>query len=191
MTCQPANRRIPWSHRRHCFAFNWPAALRAALVASAGITLVMLTVPRLLGCEQMDHGIVVGAILAPQGGPAAFLVRVAWHMVNAWVWTLGYAAILWLLQRQSAVWTGSLYGLALWFVGPMMVIPVLLDLVPEVRSGVLKNPGLFMLPLGMGLLPACVDLFAHQVHGVLSGWVYKHRKREGWSDSVRTLPSRA
>jgi hypothetical protein len=135
----------------------------------------MLLVPRWLGVEKMDHGIVVGAILAPGGGAAAFLVRVGWHVVHAWIWTLVYAAILRVMQRQSTVWTGAVYGLALWFVGPMMVIPVLLQLDPQVRAGVLHNQGFFMLRLGFGLLPACVDLFAHQVHGILGGWIYKHR----------------
>jgi hypothetical protein len=177
MTHRLARWRIPQAGPRDCYLFDWPAVLRAALASSVGITLVMLVVPRWLGVEKMDHGIVVGAIFAPQGGTAAFVVRVGWHVVNAWIWTLVYSAILWGMQRQSSARAGAVYGLALWFVGPMIVIPLLLHLDPEVRAGVLQNQGLFMRRLGFGLLPACVDLFAHQVHGILGGWIYRHRTR--------------
>jgi hypothetical protein len=157
------------------YDFNWPSALRAALVASAGITGVMLVVPPLLGVEAMDHGIVVGAMVLPEGGAGAYLVRAGWHVVNAWIFTLVYAAILLVRQRQSNVWKGAAFGAVLWLVGPMTVLPALLYLHPAVRAGVLKSPGVFMLPLGWGLLPAGVDLFAHLVHGALSGLVYRHR----------------
>jgi hypothetical protein len=160
------------------YTFNWPSALRAALVASAGITGVMLVVPPLLGVEAMDHGILVGAMVAPEGGAGAYLVRVAWHVVNAWIFTLVYAAILLVRQRQSNAWKGALFGAFLWLVGPMTVLPALLALFPAVRAGVLKSPGVFMLPLGWGLLPAAVDLTAHLVHGTLGGLIYKQRERE-------------
>jgi hypothetical protein len=137
----------------------------------------MLIVPRLLGVEEMDHGILMGAQLVPEGGTGAYLVRVGWHVVNAWIFTLVYAAILWVRGRQSTAWKGAVFGAVLWLVGPMTILPALLNLLPEVHGGVLKNPGVFMLPLGWGLVPACVDLFAHLVHGTLSGLIYKHATR--------------
>jgi hypothetical protein len=159
------------------YAFDWRSAFRALLVASAGITLWCLIVPPLLGLEVMDHGIVVGGMIFPEGGPAAYLVRAFWHLVNGWVFSLVYMGILLLLQKQSTAWRGAIFGAGLWLIGPMTILPCLLDLDPQVRSGVLHNPGVFMLPLGHGLLPAAVDLAAHLIHGTLGGLVYKQRLR--------------
>jgi hypothetical protein len=93
------------------------------------------------------------------------------------VFTLAYAAILLALRRQSTAWTGAIFGVTLWFVGPMLILPALLDLAASVRAGELTNPGLFMLALGWGWLPAAVDLTAHLVHGILSGAIYQHTTR--------------
>jgi hypothetical protein len=146
----------------------------AALLAAGAITVYMLVLPRWLGVEQMDIGITVGRLADPSGGVADVLTRVAWHVGNGLIYLPVYALILVRLHRQSTAWTGMAFGVGLWLAGPMLLIPVLLDLDPLVRSGALTNPGIFMRALGLGWGPAIIDLGAHLTHGILAGVVYKH-----------------
>jgi hypothetical protein len=123
----------------------------------------------------MDIGITIGYMFTLGGGPGAFWGRVAWHVVNAVIYIPAYAGVLLALRRQSTVGTGAAFGVVLWLAGPMTLVPVLLDLQSAVRAGGLTNPGVFMLALGLGSAPACVDLVAHLTHGILVGVIYKHR----------------
>jgi hypothetical protein len=172
---QPGRATLNESRAATRYIFNWPSAARAALLAAAAITLYMLFVPRLLGIEQMDIGITVGRLTDPSGGGGAFLGRVAWHVGNGLVYVIPYAAVLVCVQRQSTARTGAVFGVVLWLVGPMLLIPILLTFHPRVWSGELTNPGIFMLALGLGWKPAAVDLGAHLIHGILAGGSYKHR----------------
>jgi hypothetical protein len=156
------------------FVLNWSSLSVAALLAAGAITLYMLALPRWLGIEEMDIGITIGRLVDPSGGIADVLARVAWHVGNGLIYIPVYAVILVRLRRQSSAWTGMVFGVCLWLVGPMLLVPVLLDLNPLVRSGALTNPGVFMLPLGLGWVPAIVDLGAHLTHGILAGVMYKH-----------------
>jgi hypothetical protein len=157
------------------FAFNWSSVALAAIVASAAITLYMMFIPRGLGIKEMDIGITVGQAVGEEGSVPAFLARVAWHVVNGLIYLVPYAAILLFLGRQSNVGTGVVFGVFLWLVGPMLLVPVVLNLYPAVASGELTHPGVFMLNLGQGLKPAAIDLGAHLTHGILAGIIYKHR----------------
>ena len=153
------------------YVLNWPSVALAALLAASAITLYMLLIPRWLGIEEMDIGITVGGMA---GGPNPFLARVAWHVGNGLVYVLPYAAILLRLGRQSNAWTGVLFGMFLWLVGPMLLIPILLDMHPLIQSGALRHPGIFMRSLGLGWKPAAVDVVAHLIHGILVGVIYQH-----------------
>jgi hypothetical protein len=148
---------------------NWPSVVLAALVAASAITVYMMCIPRLLGVEQMDIGIPVGRMADPSGGPVALLARLAWHLGNGMVYVFAYAAILGYFRKQSTAWTGSVFGVTLWLAGPMLLVPILLNLHPGIRSGALTNPGVFMLALGLGWKPALIDLGAHLTHGILVG----------------------
>lgn len=163
----PANEAWPAARYR----FNGPAAIQASLVAATAITLYMLFVPRWLGIEEMDIGITVGAL----SGSAAGLARLAWHVGNGIIYVFPYAALLVRWQKQSTAWTGAVFGFFLWLVGPMLLIPFLLNPHPRVGMEGWTNPGIFMVALGLGWKPAAIDLVAHLVHGVLAGAVYKHR----------------
>jgi len=156
------------------FVLNWLSLAAAALLAAVAITLYMLLLPRWLGIEQMDIGITVGRLVDPSGGVADVLTRVAWHVGNGMIYLPAYAVVLVRLHRQSTAWTGMVFGVCLWLAGPMLLIPVLLNLDPLVRSGALTNPGVFMRALGLGWEPATVDLGAHLTHGLLAGVAYKH-----------------
>jgi hypothetical protein len=153
-----------------------PSVIRAAVVAAAAITLYMMFIPQSLGIKEMDIGISVGRMLDLTGGVVAFLGRIAWHVVNGLVYLPIYALILLRLRRQSNALTGAVFGVVLWLLGPMLLVPLLLNLHPAVASGHLTNPGVFMLSLGLGWTPALVDIGAHLTHGILAGVVYKHRE---------------
>src|SRR5262249_18422793 len=136
------------------YAFNWSSLTLAAVVASAAITLYMMFIPRSLGIKEMDIGITVGQAVREGGNVAFFPARLAWHVVNGRIYLVPYAAILLLLRRQSTAGTGIVFGVFLWLVGPMLLVPIVLNLYPAVASGELTHPGVFMLRLGQGLKPA-------------------------------------
>lgn len=167
------------STRSGVFAYNGPAAVLAALIATAAITVYMLVVPRMLGIEEMDIGITVGQLSAPNYAWLAFLMRVAWHVGNGLVYVFAYAGILLYFQKQSSLMTGVIFGVVLLVLGPMLFIPIGLEAFPSVASGWLTNPGIFMLDLDLGWKPAATDLGAHLIHGVLTGVIYKHRALAG------------
>jgi len=175
-TAPPAWR--PVEHQAHgvpTSCFNWPSLALAASAAAAAITVYMMSVPRWLGIEQMDIGITIGGMADPAGGPVNLAARLAWHILNGLAYVPVYAWFLWRLQKQSTLWTGTLFGIGLWFIGPMTVVPLLLDR-PRIGGGDLDHPGVFMLRLGLGWTPALVDLGAHLTHGILAGIVYRNWK---------------
>jgi hypothetical protein len=157
------------------YHFNWPSACLAATVAAVAITVYMLTIPRLLGIEAMDIGITMERMADPSEGQLGFLVRLAWHLGNGVVYVFPYAAVLLLIRRQSYAGSGAVFGVVLWLLGPMLLIPITLSSNPQVAAGELTNPGIFMLALGQGWKPAMIDLGAHLTHGMLAGKIYKHR----------------
>lgn len=169
------------------YVFRWPSALLAAFAASIAITLYMLVIPKWFGMEDMDIGLTVAGLTAPDGGTAAFLVRLAWHMGNGIIYVFLYAAVLRYRQKQSTAATGAAFGVFLWFAGPMLMIPMFLSWwgVPAH----LTNPGIFMRDLGSGWTPATIDLGAHLVHGTMAGIIYKHGTAPPPSTgSIRILP---
>jgi hypothetical protein len=160
---------------RDVFAVDWLSAARAATLAALAITVYMMFVPRWLGYEEMDIGITVGELTAFGRERLALLSRLAWHFGNGLVYVAVYAIVLRRLGQQSNLGTGVIFGIILWLVGPMLLIPLLLNLAPAVSWGLLTNPGIFMLDLGLGWKPAVTDLGAHLVHGIVTGVVYKHK----------------
>jgi hypothetical protein len=157
------------------YIYSWSSVVLAACVAALAITLYMMLVPRMLGIEDMDIGITIGGMVDPTGGLTAFLVRVSWHVGNGLIYVLAYAAILCRRQRQSNAWKGVIFGVFLWLAGPMLLIPMLLNLHSSALGSSLSHPGIFMLGMGLSWTPATVDLVAHLIHGTLVGVIYKHR----------------
>src|SRR5437762_10113857 len=101
------------------YAFSWPSALLAALMASVAISLYMFFVPRWFGMEEMDIGLTIAGLTAPEEGALAFLSRLAWHVSNGVIYVLIYAAVLRYYQKQSTLGTGVVFGVFLWLAGPM------------------------------------------------------------------------
>jgi hypothetical protein len=53
-----------------------------------------------------------------------------------------------------------------------IMMPVMMGMHPVVRSGMMMNPGLFM--VGMGSMGVMLMLVSHLVFGVIAGAIYKH-----------------
>ena len=165
-------------------AYNWRTAALAGILAAAAITVYMMTVPRLLGIEQMDIGITVGDMSDSETGAAYLIARLAWHIVNGVIYVFAYAGVLVYLQRQSTMRTGMCFGLFLWFFGPMLLVPLLLNF----TSGAANHPGIFMHRLGLGCIPAVVDLGAHMTHGIIVGVVCKQYLKQ-FTTSATAAPA--
>ena len=159
------------------FVPDWGQAVGAGFLATAmsAMSIKSLDVPALLGSMAL-----------PQGGPNAALIGTIWHFANGIAFALVYAKVLAAWQRQSTLGTGAGFGLVLWVVA-MLLLPVLLSVHPLVRAGKMPNPGVFLLGLGAGLVPAVSLLIGHLVYGVLAGALYKHRVQGPKPDAVRMI----
>jgi hypothetical protein len=169
------------------YELNLRSALWAGVVGAVAMTVYMFVVPRALGIPQMDIGITIGRLCDPNDsyGLSYWVGWTLWHVVNAVIYVFPYALVIWLLRQasvrlfgvwwQSDVFTGFLFGLVLLNIGPMWTIPMMLAETPEVQARGLTNPGIYMLDLGLGWLPALVDFGAHSLHGCLVGILYKQR----------------
>ncbi len=150
------------------FRVDLPLALLAAFVAGSALTLTMFFVPAWAGMERMDIGLTIAELTAPAGGTPALLSRLAWHMGNAVLFVLVYTAVLRYGQKQSTLRTGAIFGILFWLAGPMLLVPLVLNLwTPQ--------PEIFMLDLGGGWTPAALNLGAYLFQGILAGGIYKHR----------------
>ncbi len=163
------------------FAINWTSAIGTGFIATAVNSLLLYLLPQMMGMPPVDMGKLLGTMVAPQGGAGALWMGWIWHFANGIVFTLIYAGVL-LWQRQQSTWlTGLWFGVVLWIVAGIMM-PIMLDMHPLVRSGMMKNPGLFM--VGMGMMGLMLSLVTHLVYGVIAGATYKH-------SSVAGVPSQA
>jgi hypothetical protein len=177
----------PSSVRTAIYDMNLLGALRAGLIGAIAITIYMFVVPRALGIPQMDIGITIGRLFAGNDSDGAlyWIGWTLWHMVNGVVYVLPFALVVWIMRFVSTrlfgmwwqvdIFMGFLFGLVLLNVGPMWSIPMMLADTPEVQARSLTNPGIYMLDLNLGWLPALVDLGAHSLHGCLVGLLYKQR----------------
>jgi uncharacterized membrane protein YagU involved in acid resistance len=157
------------------YALNWGLACAAGFVATIVITLMMYFVPPMIGMPPMDIGKMLGTMLLPQDGTAAFWVGMLWHFINGIVFVLIYAGVLLALRKQSTAGSGAVFGIVLWLLA-MTMMPAMLSMHPLVRAGEMQNPGVFMLKMG-GWTPAIFDLVGHLVYGVIAGLIYKHAHR--------------
>jgi hypothetical protein len=169
------------------YDLNLWSAFRAGLIGAVGMTVYMFMVPRLLGIPQMDIGITIGRLCdsSDSYGLAYWTGWTLWHVVNAVIYVVPFGLVVWIVRQISTrlfgVWwqvdviNGFLFGLVLLLLGPMTGVPSMLADLPEVTERGLTNPGFFMLGLGLGWLPALVDLGAHSLHGCLVGYFYKLR----------------
>lgn len=161
----------------HSYALDWKRAITAGLVGTVAITLLMYFGPPLMGMKPMDIGTMLGTMFLPQGGAAAFWLGMTMHFMIGIILVLIYAAVLLALHRQSTWGAGAVFGIVLWLIGPMLIVPVMMAMHPLVKAGQMMNPGFFMLGMDKGLLPAMSSLMMHLVYSIIAAVIYKHLTR--------------
>jgi uncharacterized membrane protein YagU involved in acid resistance len=155
------------------YALNWGLGIAAGFVATVVLTLMIYFVPPMMGMKPIEIPAMLGTMFLPQGGSAALWLGMVVHFMMGIIFTLIYAGVLLGLRTQSTWSTGAWFGGVLWLVA-MLMMPVMMSMHPLVQAGKMTNPGVFMLGMGMGWMPAVFALVAHSVYGIIAGWIYQH-----------------
>ncbi len=120
----------------------------------------------IMGMPKMDIATMLGTMFLSSLGPALWLGM----MIHLMTGTVLFPAIYRLtLQPRSGSGTGPgvLFGLFLWAVANLMVMPMMGAIHPMVKSGMMPAPGFLMLHLGV--MAPVGSLIGHLVYGVLLG----------------------
>ncbi len=156
------------------YALNWKSAFAAGFLATAALTLILYFLPPLFGYPPMNVAQQLGSFIALETRNI-FWAGMLWHLANGIFFTVVYAWVLLKARTQSDAKTGAVFGAVVWLLA-MILMPVMMAFHPQVRAGVMANPGFFLRGLDPGLGLAMLDLFAHLVFGILAGVIYKHRE---------------
>jgi hypothetical protein len=128
---------------------NWRRAVAGGLVATAAMTLLMLTAP-MMRLPPMN----VGAMLGSMMGGSLFLGWMA-HFAIGTVLAIVYAALVATRLPGRGFVRGALFGLAPWLVAQLVVMPMM-------------GAGPFGGSFGAGF----GSLMGHLVYGAVLGGVY-------------------
>lgn len=159
------------------YALNTTRIIAAGIAATAAMTLMMYYGPPMVGMPPGDIGTILGTMLLPNNPGQALWIGLIMHLANGIIFAAIYAAVLLSLRQQSGGGTGAIFGVLLWLIEPMLLLPIILTMHPLVKTGRISHPGFFSLNLGMGWTPAAFSLATHLVYGVLVGLFYKHPVR--------------
>jgi uncharacterized membrane protein YagU involved in acid resistance len=114
----------------------------------------------MMGLPRMDIAAMLGGMLGGWG------MGMAMHFLNGTViFPLIYAYLLFAKLPGSSQLKGILWGLILWVLAQIVVMPMM-------------GAGLFGLSMGGGMMPAFGSLMGHIVYGVLLGWIAGHAHAE-------------
>ncbi len=128
---------------------NWTRAVAGGLVATAVMTVLMLTAP-LMGLPPMN----IGAMLGSMMGGSLFLGWLA-HFAIGTVLAIVYAAIFATRLPGPGFLRGALYGLVPWIMAQLVVMPMM-------------GAGAFGGSFGAGF----GSLMGHLVYGAVLGGIY-------------------
>lgn len=121
-------------------------------IGTLAITLMMYKLAPMMGLMKMDIATMLGSML---GGWAMGMMM---HFVNGTViFPLIYAYLLFRLLPGPPPAKGVLWGVILWGVAQLMVMPMM-------------GQGFFSMKAG-SLMPAMASLMGHIIYGLLLGWV--------------------
>lgn len=166
------------SQRNHSFAgqsigqiggFDVIRAVVAGVVGTAAFTVMGYAGP-LIGFPKMDIATLLGTMFVSDPG-AAFVPGMLMHFMIGLILALGYAFLFarWL---PGEPWLrGTIYGLVPWLMAMVIVMPMMALVHPMVRSGMMPDPGFFL--VGMGTVMAPIgSLIGHLVYGAIVGAIY-------------------
>ncbi len=129
---------------------NTGRAILGGLAGTIVLTMLMYIAAPMMGIPKMDIAAMLGSLL---GGWTMGMVM---HLVNGVVlFPLIYAFVLFSKLRGTPAIKGILWGVALWLVAGLMVMPMM-------------GAGFFGLANG-GMMAAAATLLGHIVYGALLG----------------------
>ncbi|HEY3111917.1 MAG TPA: hypothetical protein VGL23_24400 [Chloroflexota bacterium] len=114
-------------------------------------------------------GIVFGVLMAMMGmlpmvaglvGSSSAVVGLIVHLVLSVIIGAGYGLVLGTLGESyvGGLWTGAVYGFVWWILGPLLIMPILMGMGPQ---------------LGMALTgPMLMSLVGHLLYGLVTGLAY-------------------
>src|SRR3970040_474890 len=127
---------------------NTGRAILGGLVGTVAITFLMYVGGPMMGLPRMDVAAMLGGMLGGWG------MGMAMHILNGTViFPLIFAYVLYAKWRGSPHLKGILWGLILWVLAQIVVMPMM-------------GAGLFGLRMG-GIMPTVGSLMGHVVYGVV------------------------
>jgi uncharacterized membrane protein YagU involved in acid resistance len=131
---------------------NFGRAILGGFVGTVVLTMLMYVGAPMMGIPKMDIAAMLGSML---GGWSMGMVM---HFINGVIlFPLFYASVLFSKLRGTAVTKGIAWGLTLWLVAGLMVMPTM-------------GAGFFGTANG-GLMAAAASLMGHIVYGTLLGLI--------------------
>ena len=131
---------------------NIGKTILGGLAGTVAITLLMYKGAPMMGLPEMDIAGMLGRMI---GGWTPGLMM---HLVNGVViFPLIYAYLLFSRLGGSPVVKGITWGVALWLMAQLVVMPMM-------------GAGVFGLKMG-GMMSAAASLMGHVVYGAILGWI--------------------
>ena len=129
---------------------NWTRAILGGFVGTLALTFMMYKVAPMMGMMKMDIAGMLGQML---GGWA---MGMAVHFVNGTIiFPLIYASLLYRFLPGPPVVKGLVWGVVLWLIAQLMVMPIM-------------GAGFFSMKAG-GMMAPIASLVGHLVYGSLLG----------------------
>jgi uncharacterized membrane protein YagU involved in acid resistance len=139
---------------------NIGRAILGGFIGTLAITFLMYVGAPMMGLPKMDIAAMLGTIL---GG---WTMGMTMHFINGTViFPLIYAFLLFRRLPGSPYVKGTLWGLALWVLAQLVVMPMM-------------GAGVFGFKAA-GMMSAVGSLVGHAVYGALLGWIGGYAHSEG------------
>ncbi len=157
--------------------FNVSRAIAGGIVGTLLMTIMTMLAP-MMGMPKMDIAAMLGSLLGgppPDVGSSAWLVGFGMHlMIGIAILAIGYALINNYLPTSSSLAKGLFYGVIVWLVAQLMVMPMM-------------GAGFFSSHLPQGMMMAAGSLMGHLIYGAALGLVYGHEPADRRVGDVSTL----
>ncbi len=157
--------------------FNVSRAIAGGIVGTLLMTIMTMVAP-MMGMPKMDIAAMLGSLLGgppPDVGSSAWLVGFGMHlMIGIAILAIGYALINNYLPTSSSLAKGLFYGVIVWLVAQLMVMPMM-------------GAGFFSSHLPQGMMMAAGSLMGHLIYGAALGLVYGHEPADRRVGDVSTL----
>jgi len=139
---------------------NVGRAVIGGFVGTFAITFLMYAGGPMMGLPKMDIAAMLGGMLGNWG------MGMIMHILNGVIiFPAIYAFVLFAYLPGSPALKGILWGVILWVMAQLVVMPMM-------------GAGVFGLRMG-GILPAFGSLMGHVVYGALLGWIAGYAHTEG------------